>query len=56
MSCAPWLGFESVPALPAGPSVLSLPFVNATDNPAQDYFVDGITAEIITTLTRYRDL
>jgi len=37
------------------PSIAVLPFVNMGD-PAQEYFSDGITQNIITGLTRFRDL
>ena len=36
------------------PSVAVLPFVNMSDDAAQDYFSDGITQDIITRLSRYR--
>lgn len=38
------------------PSIALLPFVNMSGDPAQDYFVDGITENIITGLSRFRDL
>jgi TolB-like protein len=38
------------------PSVAVLPFVNLSSDPEQDYFSDGITADIITELTRWRRL
>jgi adenylate cyclase len=42
---------------PAGtdkPSLAVMPFVNLSGDPAQDYFVDGITQDIITTLSYWR--
>ncbi len=36
------------------PSIAVLPFVNMSDDAAQDYFSDGITQDIITRLSRYR--
>lgn len=43
-------------ALPTGPSIAVLPFDNLSGDPEQDYFADGMTDEIITALTRFRDL
>jgi TolB-like protein/class 3 adenylate cyclase len=37
------------------PSVAVLPFTNMGDDPAQSYFSDGITEDIITELARFRD-
>ncbi len=47
---------DPVLALPKGPSIAVLPFANLSGDPAQDYFADGITEEIITQLTRFREL
>ena len=47
---------DPVLVLPKGPSVAVLPFANLSGDPAQDYFADGITEEIITQLTRFREL
>jgi adenylate cyclase len=41
-------------ALPDRPSIAVLPFSNMSGDPEQDYFVDGITEEIITALSRVR--
>ena len=41
------------PALPNKPSIAVLPFANLSDKPGQDYFVDGMVEEIITTLSRF---
>jgi adenylate cyclase len=38
------------------PSIAVLPFTNMSGDPAQAYFSDGITEDIITELTRYRQL
>jgi adenylate cyclase len=38
------------------PSIAVLPFTNMSDDPAQDYFSDGITEDIITELARYHSL
>ncbi|UCF37684.1 MAG: protein kinase [Acidobacteriota bacterium] len=39
-----------------GPSIAVLPFENASGDPNQDYFSDGLAAEIGTELSRYREL
>jgi TolB-like protein/Tfp pilus assembly protein PilF len=38
------------------PSIAVLPFDNMSGDPAQDYFSDGITEDIITELARFRSL
>jgi adenylate cyclase len=38
------------------PSIALLPFINMSGDPAQDYFSDGITENIIAGLSRFRDL
>ena len=48
--------FAGVLALPDKPSIAVLPFANLTDDPAQEYFSDGITEDIITELSRFRAL
>ncbi|HEX6111622.1 MAG TPA: adenylate/guanylate cyclase domain-containing protein [Geminicoccaceae bacterium] len=42
--------------LPAEPSIAVLPFANLTNDPEQEYFVDGITSDIITDLSRFSTL
>ena len=39
--------------LPAEPSIAVLPFANLTNDPQEEYFVDGITSDIITDLSRF---
>lgn len=39
-----------------GPSIAVLPFTNMSGDPEQDYFSDGITEDIITELSRFRNL
>ncbi len=38
------------------PSIAALPFANLSNDPDQDYFVDGLMEEIVTALTRIRTL
>jgi adenylate cyclase len=47
---------DPVLAMPTGPAIAVLPFDNITGDPEQDYFSDGMTEEIITELSRFRDL
>ena len=41
-------------ALPTKPSIAVLPFATMGGDPEQDYFVDGITDDLITVLSHYR--
>jgi TolB-like protein/class 3 adenylate cyclase len=43
-------------ALPDKPSIAVLPFQNMSGQPEQDYFADGIVEDIITALSRFRQL
>jgi TolB-like protein/tetratricopeptide (TPR) repeat protein len=43
-------------ALPTGPVVAVLPFENLSEDPKQEYFSDGLTDDIITALSRFKDL
>jgi TolB-like protein len=43
-------------ALPTGPVVAVLPFENLSRDPDQDYFSDGLTDDIITALSHFKDL
>jgi len=43
-------------ALPDKPSIAVLPFQNMSSDPEQDYFADGMVEEIITALSRFRQL
>jgi TolB-like protein/Tfp pilus assembly protein PilF len=42
--------------LPDKPSIAVLPFVNMSGDPKQDFLSDGITEEIVTALSKSRDL
>jgi TolB-like protein/Tfp pilus assembly protein PilF len=42
--------------LPDKPSIAVLPFQNMSGDPGQDYFADGVVEEIITALSRFRQL
>ena len=41
-------------SLPDRPSIAVLPFHNVSGDPEQEYFVDGITEDIITALSKWR--
>jgi len=42
--------------LPDKPSIAVLPFTNMSGDPEQEYFADGMTEDIITELSRFREL
>jgi adenylate cyclase len=46
---APW-------DVPAEPSIAVLPFANLASDPEEEYFVDGMTSDIITDLSRFSTL
>jgi serine/threonine protein kinase/tetratricopeptide (TPR) repeat protein len=48
----PWVGR----ARPGLESIAVLPLINLSNDPEQEYFADGITEELITTLTQIRNL
>jgi adenylate cyclase len=43
-------------SLPAKPSIAVLPFNNLSGDPEQEYFNDGITNDIITDISKFREL
>jgi adenylate cyclase len=43
-------------SLPDKPSIAVLPFQNLSGDPEQEYFADGVVEEIITALSRFRQL
>jgi TolB-like protein/class 3 adenylate cyclase len=44
------------PRLPNKVAIAVLPFINMSGDPAQQYFTDGVTEDIITELSRFREL
>ncbi|MDP6707986.1 MAG: adenylate/guanylate cyclase domain-containing protein [Alphaproteobacteria bacterium] len=44
------------PQLPGKPSIAVLPFTNMSDDPEQEYFVDGMVDDIISSLSRFNQL
>jgi TolB-like protein len=47
---------DELVALPSGPTVAVLPFANLSGDPEQEYFSDGLSEDISTELSRFRDL
>ena len=47
---------EEAPALPDKPSIAVLPFVNMSGDPEQEYFADGMTETLITSLSKLSNL
>ena len=47
---------HTAPQQPDKPFIAVLPFINISNNPEQEYFVDGITEDIITDLSRISKL
>jgi TolB-like protein/Flp pilus assembly protein TadD len=52
--CSAWSA--GTPPIPNEASVAVLPFENKSGDPDQDYFADGLTENIITGLTRFREM
>jgi len=55
------LKLDSAPSTPAlslpdKPSIAVLPFANMSGDPREEYFIDGITEDIITELSRFSEL
>jgi adenylate cyclase len=46
---------NAAPAEPRHLSIVVLPFTNLSGDPAQDYFADGITENLTTDVSRFRD-
>jgi len=49
-------GVVEEPSPATKPSLVVLPFVNMSGDSEQEFFVDGLTEDIITELSRFRDL
>jgi adenylate cyclase len=47
---------QAAPSLPSKPSIVVLPFVNMSGDADQEFFADGLTEDILTELSRFRDL
>jgi len=43
-------------SVPSGPSIAVLAFDNLSDDPAQEYFADGLAEDILTRLSRFSDV
>jgi adenylate cyclase len=46
----------SAATIPTKPTIAVLPFVNMSGDPEQEFFADGLTEDILTELSRFRDL
>ena len=47
---------DLVLTMPTGPAIAVLPFTNMSGDSSQEYFADGLTEDIITALSQFRDL
>jgi adenylate cyclase len=47
---------DAILAVPDGPAIAVLPFVNEGGDPEQDYFATGLTEGLINSLSRFREL
>ena len=52
----PWTSGGTPPGEPAPPRLAVLPLTNMSPNPADEYFADGLTEELISTISKVRDL
>src|SRR5882757_3485052 len=54
-----WLGFGTsirVPLLSSKPAIAILPLVSQSDDPAREYFAEGLTQDVISALGRFPEL
>ncbi|HYG84753.1 MAG TPA: tetratricopeptide repeat protein [Azospirillum sp.] len=51
-----WISGDERATAVYGPSLMVLPFANATGDPAQDVFVEGFTEEVISGLMRFKNV
>jgi adenylate cyclase len=56
VTVAPATAAQGPPPLPDKPSIAVLPFENMSGDPEQEYFADGIVEDIITALSRTKQL
>jgi TolB-like protein/Tfp pilus assembly protein PilF len=56
LSPATTIETQEAPPLPDAPSIAVMPFANLSGDPAQEYFSDGLTEDIITELSRFHAL
>jgi adenylate cyclase len=47
---------EALPHIQLKPSIAVMPFTNLSNDPEQDYFVDGVVEEIVSALSRFKSL
>jgi len=55
-AAAPAPGAKPVPERQTKPSIIVLPFTNMSGAAEQEFFADGLTEDILTDLSRFRDL
>ncbi len=53
---APLTAPMAMPAATGKPTIAVLPFANMSGDPEQEFFADGLTEDILTDLSRFRDL